>query len=480
MTVELAESNEHAVLALQSRSGRFGGQAIAYDVAVQEFLVKGPDEASAARYVCTSYIRTDADADATQSRPVVFAFNGGPGSASLWLHMGLGPRRPADADSLSPKTTAPFFLTDNHDCPLDAMDLVFVDPPGTGFSRLLDFEHGAGFHSTGGDALGTVEMINAWRRLHRRWNSPVYLLGESYGAVRAAAMARISVGGPLLTGRLAPLPLSGIILMGAVLTPPTAAGPDTEAAALLPTLAATAHYHGRTADQSITIDEHLEAAEAFAAGEYVQALFAGSRLDGRARARVAARMHELIGLPTELLAERGFRVPASEFTRLLLADQRLQVGLYDSRYRLPLSTTANDPVGDDPAMGQYSPMFAATVLTYFHEELGLPTDREYRNIEFRQVNARWDYGAGPGVAPATNRLDDLATAMRRSPGLRVLFCQGNYDLVTTTGRVRYDLSHADLGPSRVRLNQYESGHMPYLGAESRRMLVKDIRAFVTC
>ncbi|MET7330939.1 hypothetical protein [Nonomuraea sp. NPDC005650] len=192
---------------------------------------------------------------------------------------------------------------------------------------------------------------------------------------------------------------------------------------------------------------------------------------------MAARLHELIGLAPEVIAEHDLRLTPQRFARLLLKDQGEQVGLYDSRYRLPLAGAGGDPVADDPAMGQYVPSFAGAVDGYLREELGVDRDEDYRTIEFARVNFRWDYGGGARL-PAGNYADDLAAALRRNQDMSVLLCVGMYDLVTTLGETNYAISQAPLDPARVRVRAYESGHMPYLGRESRERLAADLRAVV--
>ncbi|MBP2329241.1 carboxypeptidase C (cathepsin A) [Kibdelosporangium banguiense] len=450
------------------REGVFGGVAVEYEARVDELIVPDSTGKPGARYVCTSYFMPG-----KPERPVIFAFNGGPGSSSVWLHLGLGPRRVADADLLTPRTAPPFGLVDNPDCVLDSADLVFIDPPGTGFSRVLSEEQESDFYSVTADAIATIRFIKQWARKNKRENAPKFLLGESYGAVRAATVAGMSIGGPTTTGSLESLALNGAILIGPALSLSDSAG-DLGYATVLPSLAATAWYHDRVPTRTSGVDEHIQAAAAFAAEDYLVALFAGQQLDSERRDAVAKRLHELIGLAPETIVAHNLRFTAAEFARLLLGEQ--QAGLYDSRYRLPLAG-AGDPVGDDPAMGQYVPSFAGVIESYLRDELGCEVDDDYRVIEFAKVYGRWDYGGEPG-APPRNYTSDLATAMRRSPDFRLMLGVGVYDLVTTVGALRYTVSRVALDPARVHVRAYESGHMPYLGRGSREQLVADLRDFV--
>jgi carboxypeptidase C (cathepsin A) len=177
--------------------------------------------------------------------------------------------------------------------------------------------------------------------------------------------------------------------------------------------------------------------------------------------------------------QNDLRVSTDVFVRSLLADQGQQVGKYDSRFVLPLAGDGGDPVADDPAMGQYVPGFVAALNLHLRDELGVTIDDAYLPIEFHKVNARWDYGHGPGVPSRANHADDLAVAMRRNPGLRLFVGTGYYDLVTTVGSAEYTIAHGEFPAERVSMKTYESGHMPYLGEDSRKQVAADLRTFIT-
>lgn len=460
------------------REGRFGGEEVDYRVVVAETFLEDASGKPAASIVSVSYLRTDVRGEA--ERPVIFVFNGGPGSASLWLHMGfVGPRRVDFGNDIQPETAPPFRLADNTESPLDVADLVLFDPPGTGFSRLLPDGKPEQFYGVQQDATATVDFIRSWIREHGRWNSPKYLMGESYGTVRAAVVAKLLAGGPFGTGRMDGITLNGVILLGQAMDGSGSAGRDGAFVSSLPSLAATAWYHGRVDREDATLEQHVAAARRFAAGEYRDALYAGWDLDDRERRQIAERLAGLVGLPADEILELNLRVPNRAFAERLLAGEGKELGLYDSRFVLPLENGGNDPVADDPAMGQYVPGYVAAANLYLRRELGVELDRPYDAIAFRSVNARWDYGHGPGVPPSRNFTEDLATAARRNPALRVFVGTGYYDLVTTLGAAEYTLAHSGIPRERVLLRDYESGHMPYLGPDSRRALADDIRRFVS-
>lgn len=462
----------HAV----DREGRFGGESVEYRAVVAETFLDDPSGKPAASIVSVSYLRTHRREAA--ERPVIFVFNGGPGSASLWLHVGfVGPRRVDFGDDVRPETTPPFRLADNTESPLDVADIVLFDPPGTGFSRVLPGGKGEQYFGVQQDAAATVEFIRSWILEHRRWNSPKYLMGESYGTIRAAVVAKLLAGGPFGTGHMEGITLNGVILLGQAMDSSGSAGEDGERLNSLPSLAATAWYHGKV-ERAGTLEQHVEAARRFAEGPYLDALYAGWHVDEERRRRVAEGLSDLIGIPASELLEHDLRLANREFAERLLAPEGKEVGMYDSRFVLPLENDGNDPVADDPAMAQYVPGYVAAVNEYLRGELGVALDRSYDAIEFRSVNARWDYGHGPGVPPSTNFAADLATAARRNPALRIFVGTGYYDLVTTVGSAEYTFAHSGMGRDKVWFRNYESGHMPYLGPESRRALADDIRRFV--
>lgn len=461
-----------------------GGKQVEYTATVEETFSLNAQGDRVASLVSISYVRTDIRNAA--HRPVIFVFNGGPGSASLWLHMGLvGPRRVLFQDNVSeeevhPRTTPPFLFGDNPDSLLDVADIVLFDPPGTGFSRVLGANNDHLFYGVQQDAKVTCEFIEDWVARNERWNSPKFLMGESYGTVRAAVVAYMLVGGPLATGRMDGITLNGVILLGQAMNMFGARGGDTDYANLLPTFAATTWYHGKVNRENKSLEQYVDDARAFAANDYVRALYAGSTLSAEERTRIADRLATLIGISQKFVLEKDLRVDARSFAGELLKAEGKQLGLYDGRFTLPLSPSGQDPVADDPAMAQYVPSFVATMNEYLKKELRVEIGFPYNAIEFKMVNARWDYGFGPGI-PSSNRnyAQDLAIAMRRNPSLRLFVGTGYFDLVTTLGSAEYTITHEDIDPSRVSLKFYQSGHMPYIGKSNRRILADDLRQFIT-
>lgn len=453
--------------------GSFGGQRIQYVATVEESFLHDEAGRRTASLFSTSYVRTDVPRGT--ARPVVFAFNGGPGSASIWLHMGaLGPRRvlyddPVGPEEVHPRTVAPFRVGDNPDSVLDVADVVLFDPPGTGYSRIIGAGTEEQFFGVEQDARATSEFIQDWLRRHDRWNSPKFLLGESYGTIRAAAVAKRLAGGPNGSGRMDAVTLNGVILVGQAMDFSGAAG-ALRPAIELPTLAALAWYHGK-ADRDAGLEAQVEAARTFAAGDYVRALFAGSRLDQGERRRVADRLAALTGLSPQFLLDRDLRVDIMEFSNELLRAEGQQVGLYDGRFTLPRRGSGGDVVADDPAMGQYVPLYVAGLDTHMKQTLGVRLDLPYNAIEFAGINSKWQ-------RMDRNYALDLAVAMRRNPALRLFVGTGYYDLVTTVGSAEYTVAQSGIDPARVDYAYYGSGHMPYIGEASRRQLAEDLRGFI--
>ncbi len=477
------ESTRHPYKSVTRHSAVIGGKQVEYTATVEETFSLNAQGDRVASLVSISYMRTDARNAA--HRPVIFVFNGGPGSASLWLHLGfLGPRRVLFQDNVSedevhPRTTPPFLFGENHDSLLDVADIVLFDTPGTGFSRVIGANNDRLFYGVQQDAKATCEFIEDWVERNGRWNSPKFLLGESYGTIRAAVVTYMLVGGPLTTGRMDAVTLNGVIVLGQAMNMFGERGGDIGCLNSLPTMAATAWYHGKVNRENTSFEQHVELARAFAANDYVRALYAGSTLSPGERTRIADRLAALIGVSQNFILEKNLRVDTRSFAGELLKAEGKQVGLYDGRFTLPLNPSGQDPVADDPAMSQYTPSFLATLNEYLQKELRVEIGLPYNAIEFKKVNAGWDYGFGPGIPFSNkNHADDLAIAMRRNPSLSLFVGTGYFDLVTTIGSAEYTIAHEDIDPRRVTMKFYKSGHMPYIGVSSRRTLADDLRQFI--
>jgi carboxypeptidase C (cathepsin A) len=409
--------------------------------------------------------KRDGVADRT-SRPLVFSFNGGPGSSSVWMHMGYtGPRRVVYDDegfALRP----PGALEDNPFSILDVADIVYIDPVATGFSRMVDEEADPHmYHGSMPDIASVAEFIRLYITREDRWGSPKFVIGESYGTHRAAGLA-----GYLQAQH-------NIYLNGVILVSMTGLGvekgPDVSFATALPQLTAIAWYHHQLpADlQARPLRDVLDQAEAFAMGEYLEALVRGDRLEEGERSRIAGRVSNFLGLSSEYVLGANLRVGNQRFWKELLRDQRLTVGRLDSRYVGVDVDAAGETPGYDPAMADWSGAFTDAVNVYLREELGYATDLEY-NI-FGDVRP-WSREQEPSVGEL------LRMAMTGNPYLKVMVQGGYFDSATDYFGAVYTMSHLQPGGEirdRIRFSWYESGHMMYLRKEDLEGANQDLREF---
>lgn len=470
-----SESATPAADVVTSHVGTFGGRKVAYSAIAGETILKDAKDAPAASLYSFTYLEKSPKNPAT--RPVIFVFNGGPGSASIWLHFGmLGPRQIDFPDPVRPPTAAPFKLRDNPQSLLDVADIVFIDPIGTGFSKLLPGGKGEDYFGVSQDARATAEFIEAWLTRHNRWNSPKFLIGESYGTVRASVLANTLMGGVMPpNGSLRAISLNGVAILGPSFM--GGGGAERSGGTVLPTMAAVAWKHGKIDNKGQSVEQAVAAAQSFAREDYVPAIFAGSSLPVPERARLADRLAQLTGIPARTWLERDLKISLGEFGKLLLKDEGLALGDYDARYTLPLAGASSDPVIDDPAMGQYTPGFVTGFNQYLRDELKVTPPGRYVPIAWTDVNFRWDWNSG-GMSQGRDYAQDIAAAMRRNPQLKLFIGVGYYDLVTTLGAAEYSMNHAPIAPERLTFKTYESGHMPYLGNESAPKLGADMRAFI--
>ena len=449
-----------------------GGKALKYTATAGTLPIRDAKGEVEARIFYTAYTLDDAGDKA--KRPLMFSFNGGPGSASVWLHMGaLGPKRvdmPSDAEFARP----PFTLVDNESTWLDATDLVFIDPVGTGFSRAAKPELNAKFHGLRGDIDSVGEFIRLYLTREDRWNSPLYLVGESYGTTRAAGLSDHLVEKGIA--------LNGIVLISTVLDFQTVQfnrGNDLPFVLFLPTYAATAWYHKKLGDDlQKDLKATLAEATKWAEGDYAKALERGDRLSADERKEVAAKLAKYTGLSTEFVDANDLRIEIQHFCKELLRKERKTVGRLDSRYKGTDADQAGSSPENDPSMSAIRPPYTATFQTYLRTDLAYKTDLPY-NILGEGVGA-WDWGnQGRGGYPETSAA--LRNAMAKNPFMKVLVCSGYYDLATPFAAIENTLSHMKLDKSRrenISIEYYEAGHMMYLHGPSLKKLKGDAAKFV--
>jgi carboxypeptidase C (cathepsin A) len=445
-------------------------------VAVGETTLLSDDAgAPEAEFFSISYcVKGSGDASA---RPVTFAFNGGPGSSSIWLHLGLlGPRLIQVPSDAQPAGAPPFTLIDNPDPLLAASDVVFVDPVGTGFSRVVGKGDTANFWGVDEDAASVARFIRRWISDHGRWASPKYLLGESYGGIRGPLLVRELQGG------MSSMALNGVILISPALDMAVVDGQENDAAlaTVLPTFAATAWYHDALPKpRPPDLDAFLRDVGRFVSDEYVPALFAGRAIPDSRRDQLVDQLHRFTGLSADYLRRANLKVTPERFRRELLRERGLVVGRLDTRY----TGTEPDAVGErpsgDPMSAGISGAFVAGFMDYLRSSLGVVVDRDYV-VMSPEAGAHWKrpkesepaFSGYVDVAPA------LARGMAENPQLRVFVASGLYDLATTFFAAEHNVRRSTMPLDRVELHRYPAGHMMYVNQPSREMLSRELRAFV--
>jgi carboxypeptidase C (cathepsin A) len=439
---------------------RVGGETVEYDATVGSLILRNDDEKPIAEMYYTAYFRSGIPDPGR--RPVLFAYNGGPGSSSFWLHMGvMGPRR-VRTPGTEHAGAAPYDIVDNPASLLDKTDIVMVDPVGTGFSHPLGDTEGKTFWGLSEDGRAITQFIQRFLSRHRRWNSPKYLLGESYGTTRSAVLA------PML--QRANIDLNGIVLVSAVLDFRTlifAEGEDIAYVTNLPSYAATAWYHRALPEQPPELAPFLEEVEAFAVGDYATALLKGSTLPGPERERILDRLHAYTGLSRDYLSLADLRVTAPEFeAELMRRDGGKVVGRLDARYLGDAEDLLAQVAGRDPQSSAISGAYTAAWNTYLREELGYDGNREY--VPSGNVQPwNWTRGPGPGFgfSGVPNVGPDLARALRANPELEVLLVNGLYDLATPYFAAVWTMDHLGLPPdlrANIQRVDFEAGHMMYV------------------
>jgi carboxypeptidase C (cathepsin A) len=411
-------------------------------------------------------------------RPVMFFYNGGPGSASLWLRMGsFGPMRlqTGNPESIRP---APFNFGPNPDTLLGATDMVFIDAPGTGYSRALGDAKGSDFYGVDQDADAFARAIIRYVTKFGRWDSPKFLFGESYGTTRSGALAyQLQDRG---------MALNGVVLLSSIMNyGRRQPGLDRDYLNYLPSYAATAWYHHKMANPPATVDEAAAQARAFAEGPYASALEKGQTISSEERDSVARQMSALTGLTPEFIERANLRVDLSRFRKELLRGERETVGRYDSRYTGIDPDAAGESPEYDASDTAISGAFIGTLNSYLARDLGYQTNMAYRASASEEDGFKWDWNhKAPGVRFTLQAPDtalDLAAAMRTNPYLKVLSLNGWYDMATPFFGTEYDLNHMMLEPAQQRnleFRYYPSGHMVYLNPEALHAMRLDVERFI--
>jgi carboxypeptidase C (cathepsin A) len=467
-----------------------GGIQIDYEATAGTLVVQEEEAKHKANVFFVAYTKCRSKGEAPARRPIAFAFNGGPGSSSVWLHLGLlGPKRvdlgpeqgasaprevaPSGGLTLPAQVAPPYRLVDNDVSLLDWTDLVFIDPVTTGYSRAEPADDAKQFHGVTQDVRSVAEFIRLYVTKFGRWDSPKYLIGESYGTTRAAGLAEH------LQNQLG-MNLNGVVLISAVLNFQTVRfdeGNDLPYPLFLPTYTATAWYHKKLAPELLADRQKtLAEVEKFALGEYTLALMKGSALTAEERQCIARKLARYTGLSEEYVRHANLRIEAHRFLKELLRSAHQIVGRYDSRFVGNDGDAAAEYPGFDPSYAVVQGPYTALMQEYLVKDLQYVREAPYRILTSRVQP--WDYGQAKNrylnVAPS------LREALTRNPGLRVFVANGYYDLATPYLATRYTFDHLDLDgdlPKRVCLCYYDAGHMMYIDKKSLYKLRRDLAAF---
>ncbi len=453
-----------------SHSIVLGGQRLAYTATAGTIVLRDDDGKAKASVFSISYVKDGVSDPAT--RPITFCFNGGPGTSSLWVHLGaFGPRRvETDAEGLHFAT--PSRLVDNEFSIFDVTDLVFIDPVTTGWSRAAPGEDPKQFHGYTEDIESVGEFIRLWLARNQRFASPKMIAGESYGTARAAGLALF------LLERYG-IQLNGVALLSVVLNwqnQEFAIGNDIPYLIHLPSYTAAAWYHGRLApDLQKDLRSALKEAETFALGDYATALLQGDLLPTDRRHEIAAHLARLTGLSTEFVERADLKIELFRFLKELLRSEGKTVGRIDARFTgRDLDSAGEEPEFDPSIVGLEGP-YAVAINDYLRRDLGYQEDAVYEHFT-RKVRP-WNWGGGNGYV---NVAESLRKAITKNPGLHVMIASGFFDFATPYFDAHYTLAHMGLPAEmrdRVRIETYEAGHMMYVKSSEHRKLHDDLVRF---
>jgi carboxypeptidase C (cathepsin A) len=441
------------------------GKTLNYTATVAQMPLKDAAGETEAHIFYMAYTLDGANDSAR--RPVTFCFNGGPGSASMWVHMGgMGPRSPRlEANGSMPPP--PYEIKDNQDTWLDMTDLVFIDPVGTGYSRAKNVDVARRMNSVTGDIQSVGEFMRLYVTRNSRELSPLFIAGESYGTFRAAGLA-----GYLIDRGLA---FNGIVLIGTTLNLETiwSRSDDLVYELEFPTYAADAWYHKKVAPdlQSKNLQAFLKDAESFAMGEYASALSQGDDLPAAQRKAVVEKLVRFTGLDPKYIEESNLRWDVSHFARQLLHDRNQTIGRYDGRLTGASALNTGETAEFDPSSTEITPPFTAAFTNYIRSELNYKTDMYYYPSGGIQP---WNYDVQNGFGDTTSA---LRNALTKNPYMKVLVAAGYYDLATPFYAVEYTFNHMGLNPDmhkRVSWAFYQAGHMLYIDSASHTKLHHDV------
>jgi len=448
------------------------GAEIDYTATAGTLLVRDANEAPIGSFFYVAYTK---DRENRNTRPLTFLYNGGPGSSSMWLHMGsLGPKHviTPDGEITGP---APYQLVDNPETLLDRSDLVFIDAMGTGYSRLAGKGTGKMFWGIDEDGAAFTKFVRRYITVNDRWNSPKFLFGESYGTTRSAVLAAdLDDAG---------ISLSGVTLLSTVLdfnTLSPSLGEDLSYIGFLPTQAAVAWYHNKIPNKP-PLATFVASAKQFAAGPYAQALMRGDTLSDAERHDIAAKLSSFIGIDQAYILNADLRVTPDRFEKELLRSEHRTVGRLDGRFEGYDTDSAGETPEYDPTNSVITDAFTGAFNRYIRDDLKYVAETDYLPTNYGVVNAGWNFKrSGTDATTPATVVDDLRRAMTRNPHLRLFSANGYYDLATPFFATDYTLAHLSVPPAiaaHISYGYYESGHMVYLHPAALAALHHDLEGF---
>ncbi len=467
------QSIPEATQFVTQHKGTFNGQKLSYKVVAGETYLLDKNEQPTA-----SIFSFDYTVASDKNRPVTFIWNGGPGSSSNWLHMGAyGPKRIVVPSDAAHPGTAPYQMKEAPETILDVTDMVFVDPVGTGYSRALGDTPSKAFWGLNEDATSMADFIAQWLTDENRWNSPIFLLGESFGTTRAAAVAKVLMDKHLIN-------VNGIIFVSQALdyqgSSPYVDDNIISYITYIPTLAATAWYHEKV-DTSGSFDAFITASRQFAVDDLLPALFKGNALTSDERARIVEGLQRYTGLSKQYIERVNLRINAFRFAKELLREEGVSIGLLDGRYKMD----ERDDVAADPkkdAATVISPAYKAALMHYMRTELNVEWKRQYLNPSDPELSANWRWRTAPDgqswEPTYVNTAPDLSYALRGNPQLKVMVASGYYDMVTPFFDAEYTLNRHGIYADKIDYHYYHGGHMMYVHEPARLSLLKDTRHFI--
>lgn len=462
------------MVSVTKHSGTFGGQRIAYTATASDTYLKDDKGKPRARIFSVSYTKDAPEAN----RPVTFLFNGGPGSGSLWLHMGaFGPKRVAIPNDGRDDGAPPYRIIDNPDSLLDTTDIVFIDPVGTAFSTALGDTDPKEFWGVTKDAKSIAEFIRLWLSQNNRWNAPKYLGGESYGTTRTAAVVNE------LEGTYNDVAFNGLLLISTILDFGAQAevpGNEMPYVLMVPSMAVTALYHGKTTPAAAGggAAELAAEARAFAINEYLPALMKGNALAGPERDAIRAKLARYTGLTERYLESADLRVTPGRFYKELLRDRGLVVGRLDARYTGKDYDNAGEEPDNDPSFYGIDGSYTAAFNAYVRQELKFSPERQYVTIGGVR-DWDWDLPGNRGESRYyKNVAPYIGKALRENSGLKVLVAQGWYDFATPFFGAEHSLTRTGIPADRIEYTHYDAGHMMYVNETDLSKLSRDIRGFI--